>query len=139
MPSYSHNTTLLLIQLLCEVWGIGCKALLLSQYNAVAYSIALRGRENWWQGLPTLTVQRCRTLNCSARSEKLVARLTYNCCSHATTLFHTQLLFKVREIGGKPCLLTRYNVVAYSLNCFAGSGKLVARPTCSHEITLLLN
>ena len=46
-------------------------------------------------------------------------------------------LYGVGKIGSKPYLLPRYNAVAHLLNCSTRLGKLVARPICSHNTTLL--
>lgn len=138
-----------------KVYG---EAYLLLPYNAIAHSIVLRGWQNQWQGLIALIVQcfcifnclrgrqnqwqslsaltiHCYPIfNCSARSEKLVARLTCNCCSHGTMLSHTQLLCRVRNVDGKAhlqLLLSWYNAIAYLLNYFAKFKNLVARSICT--------
>lgn len=102
-PSNSYDTTLLYTQLLYRVGKIGGKAYLLSRYNSVTHSTALRGWKNWWQGSSTtaaLMLQCCPILNCSAESGKLVVRLTY---SHGKILLHTQLLCEVEKIGRLFC------------------------------------
>lgn len=81
------------------------------------------------------TVLRGRRHNCSAESRKLVARSN---CSYGIMLSHTELPCGVGENGGKihlQLLLLQYNAVAYS-TALTGREKSMARPICSHGITL---